>query len=494
MPLQITNSLTRKREPFTPLEPGKVKMYVCGPTVYNLTHVGNARPAVFFDVVRRFLKFSGYEVTYVSNFTDVDDKIINRARELGVASTEVSEKYILEFQKDMDALGVLRPDIAPKVTDTIPEIISLIEGLVKNGSAYVADDGEVFFSVRSFSPYGKLSGKQIDELLVGVRMDPREKKRDPIDFSLWKPQKSADEPAWDSPWGKGRPGWHIECSAMAFRFLGQTFDIHGGGLDLIHPHHENEIAQSEAFSHKPFVRYWLHNNLVSIDNEKMSKSLGNIFLNRDFIQKYGAETLRFLLLSGHYRSPIDFSQKHIRDSQAALHRIYTTIGKCAAASASAPAAGGVPTAEEKLLITDGETFPARWREMMEDDLNTARVVALVFESVRALNGYLDRKGFKPTGSTGKIVSQFCANMKQLAGVMNLFGQPPGVFLANLKSLVLAERGIAVSAIDAAIQARADARARKDFASADGVRADLAAKGIELRDGPGGTEWDIAFSP
>lgn len=490
--IQLTNTLTRQKEPFSPLKEGEVKMYVCGPTVYGLTHVGNARPVVFFDVVRRYFELAGLKVTYVSNYTDVDDKIINRAREEKTDSLVVSEKYILEFRKDMDALGARRPDKAPKVTETIPGIITFVEGLIQKGAAYAAEDGEVFFSVRNFKGYGKLSGRNIDEMLTGVRIDPSEKKRDPLDFSLWKPQKAADEPAWDSPWGKGRPGWHIECSVMATACLGETFDLHGGGLDLVHPHHDNEIAQAEALTGKPFAKYWMHNNMVNMGTEKMSKSLGNIFLTRDFIGKYGAETLRYLLLSGHYRSPIDFSEKHIRECQAALHRVYSSMKKCEALVASEISPDGRPNSGEPQLQEFGAGFPSAWHESMDDDFNTARLLGIVFEYVRAINGYLDRKGFRASIVSHKIASLFLKQMKDLSGILNLFAQPPQEFLSGLKNLVLVDRGLQVAEIDSAIAARRDARAERDFATSDRIRDELLAKGIELRDSPTATEWDIVF--
>jgi len=488
MAIQITNTLTRQKEPFVPLKEGQVRMYICGPTVYGLTHVGNARPNVFFDVVRRFLIFKGYQVTFVSNYTDVDDKIINKAREQKKDSLEISEQYIVEFRKDMDALGIRIPDGTPKVTEHIPQIIKFIEGLVANGSAYVADDGEVFFSVRSFKEYGKLSGRNVDELLVGVRIDANEKKREPADFSLWKPRKQEDEPAWDSPWGKGRPGWHIECSVMATEYLGKTFDIHGGGLDLIHPHHENEIAQAEALTHQPFAKYWMHNNMVTIDSEKMSKSVGNFFLNRDFMNRFGAETLRFLLLSGHYRSPIDFSEQHIKECQGSLHRIYTTLAKCAAF----PTAPGTakPLPDEARISEFAAKFPKEWQEAMEDDFNTAKLMGYVFDYVRLMNGLLDKKGFKPSPDSGKLVTQFLDQMRELSGVLHLFSDEPKAFLAKLKLLMLNDRGMKAEDIEAQIEVRKAARAAKDFKKSDEVRDALLAKGIELRDMPHGTEWDV----
>lgn len=500
MPIQITNSLTGKREPFIPLKSGEVRMYVCGPTVYGLTHVGNARPAVFFDVVRRYLEFVGHQVVYTSNFTDVDDKIIQRAREEKRSAPDLVLHYTQEFLRDMKSLGVRPPDHAPRVTGHMPQIISFIEQLVNKGAAYVTPDGGVLFSVRKFKSYGRLSGKNIDELVGFARVEPGEHKQDPLDFALWKPQKAPDEPAWGSPWGSGRPGWHIECSAMAMRYLGESFDIHGGGIDLLHPHHENEIAQSEAITGKPFVKYWMHNNLVTIDAEKMSKSLGNIFLNRDFIKKYGAETLKFLLLSGHYRSPIEFSQRHIRDCQASLHRFYCAMEKCEKLGEwdstkfrtdVSPEKSGSSPAEERVIEVES-TFEKRWREAMDDDFNTAKVVGYVFEYVRVLNAYMDRKNFAPTAKTVEIVRQFLGQMKTIAALLNLFGESSVDILEHLRTLILEERGITRDEIASQIQIRAQARQKKDFKAADEIRTWLLGRGVELRDGMGGTTWDVVF--
>ena len=491
--MQITNTLTRKKEAFTPLVSGKVSMYVCGPTVYNFIHIGNARVFVFYDVVHRFLETLGYSVVRVMNFTDVDDKIINKAREEKRSSFEVGERYIKEFIDDMALLNVRPPTRAPKVTDHMGQIIHLIEGLVAEKAAYVVSDGEVFFSVRDFKGYGKLSGKNVDDLQVGTRVQPGELKKDPLDFSLWKPQKAADEPAWDSPWGKGRPGWHIECSAMSMNYLGESFDIHGGGIDLIHPHHENEIAQSEGFTHKPFVRYWLHTNMLTFNAEKMSKSLGNIMLVRDFVKRYSAEVLKYFLLSGHYRSTIDYSEQHVREVQAALHRFYTTLGKCEVMALAKAATTSKPSAEEEELLKVGKTFEGRWRESMEDDLNTARLLGYVFEYVRALNAYFDKKKFQPTSQTPVIAQMFLDDIRKLSGVLNIFGEKSGEFLGQLRSLVLIEKGLRQEDIEKAITDRTAARQRKDFATSDKIRAELLAKGIELRDRASDTDWDIVFT-
>lgn len=490
MGITISNTLSGKKETFEPLEPKRVRMYACGPTVYGFTHIGNARPTVFFDVVRRFLEYRGYKVTFVSNFTDVDDRIINRAREEKTSSDTISRRFIDAFLVDCRRLNVRPPDVAPKVTEHIPEIIFLIERLIRNGVAYVTSDGEVLYSVRKFSDYGKLSKKRLDDLRTAVRIDPSEKKQDPLDFSLWKPQKSSDEPSWDSPWGKGRPGWHIECSAMAMRHLGETFDIHGGGLDLIHPHHENEIAQSEGATHKPFAKYWLHNNLVTIEDTKMSKSIGNIFLNRDFMDCHSPETLRFLLLSGHYRSPIDFSQKHIQESQAALHRYYSCVRRinesleCKAYS------------EHSNAITAFESFTDRfetlWVAAMEDDFNTAKVIGIVFEFVRRANSALDAEKNKTSNALRELARKFISEMKKLGAVLNLFNENASMFLRMLRLQVAAERGLDVSEIDVAVLHRSEARRQKDYQTADRIRQELLAKGIEIRDLPQGTEWDVIF--
>lgn len=482
MPLSLHNTLSRTREPFQPLEPGKVKMYICGPTVYNYIHVGNARPLVFFDVTRRYLEASGYQVNFVINYTDVDDKIIERARQENTPWTDITAKYIAAYENDMKSLGIKAPAKMPKVSEHIPQIIRTIEGLIKNDVAYV-QDGEVFFSVRKFAGYGKLSGKNIDDLRSGARVEVDAKKHDPLDFSLWKPRKTESEPAWDSPWGKGRPGWHIECSAMAMEYLGETFDIHGGGMDLIHPHHENEIAQSEGCTKKPFARYWLHNNMLAVNAEKMSKSLGNIFLTKDFIRLYLAETLKFLLLSGHYRSTIDFSERSIRDAQSALHRYYSCVKRCEVFLKEGK--DGKPDDKIPEFAT---AFEPNWRESMDDDLNTAKVVGMVFEYVRLINAALDKKALAKTEA-----ERFLANMKKLSEVFNILGEPADKFLGELRGIVIREKGIEPAEIDRAIQERIEARQKKDFATSDRIRKEMSDKGIELRDTPRGTEWDVILA-
>ncbi|MBY0371018.1 cysteine--tRNA ligase [bacterium] len=493
MPLRITNTLSGKKEDFVPLRAGEASLYTCGPTVYGLTHIGNARPPVFFDVVRRFLKVSGFKTTWVMNFTDVDDKIINRAREEKTTSDAIAQKFTQAYLEDLASLGVQLPDKQPKVTQYIPQIIQLVERLVANNAAYVAENGEVFFSVRGFAKYGQLSNKKIDDLLAGVRIAADEKKRDPLDFSLWKPRKTEDEPSWDSPWGKGRPGWHIECSAMAVSILGETFDIHGGGLDLVHPHHENEIAQSEAATGKIFARYWMHNNLISMDREKMSKSLGNIFLTRDFIAKYTAEALRYLLLSVHYRSPAEYSKTHVREVQAALHRVYSAKARAQAWAETTQTASLPEIPEEKTLAELGAGFEKGWFEAMSDDFNTPKALAFVFDYVRAANAYFDKKGLKPSVRTVQLAQEFLAKIDGFSQTLNLFGSDAQAYLGQLRLTVLQDRGIDPATIDAALAARQKARAEKNFAEADALRLKLSQQGIEIKDTPRGTEWDVAFT-
>ena len=491
--IQVTNTLSGKKEPFVPLEPRKVKMYVCGPTVYNFIHIGNARPLVFFDVLARYLKFSGYSVTRVMNYTDVDDKIIQKANEEKVSCSQITEKYIAEFETDMKLLKVELPDTQPKVTEHIPEIIKMIDTLIAKGNAYLASDGEVFFSIRSFPTYGKLSKKKIDDLLVGARISPDEKKKDPLDFSLWKPRKNETEPAWDSPWGPGRPGWHIECSAMSMKYLGETFDIHGGGMDLMHPHHENEIAQSEGASSALFCKYWSHKNLLTIDSEKMSKSLGNIWLTRDFIERFTAETLKFFLLSGHYRSTLDFSETQVREHQSALHRVYKTLEKVEKQLQTSPPESHPLSTEGKAAAAFGNDFSNRWKEAMDDDFNTARVFGLVFDYVRLLNAYMDKKGFKWSREAEAVLTRFKSDMKTLSSVLNLFAENPTDYLHSLRSLFLKEKKIPENQIKEAIQKRISARADKNFALADQIRNELLEQGIELMDKGTATEWDIKFT-
>jgi len=494
MPIVITNTLTQKHEAFNPINPPHVTLYVCGPTVYNYTHIGNARPPAFFDVVERHLKYRGYDVKRVMNYTDVDDKIINRSIEEKSSCEAITEKYIKAFEEDMAALHVRPPFAAPRVTQVIPQIISVIEGLIQNQYAYVTDEGEVLYSVRNFKDYGKLSGKKIDDLIAGARVALDEKKRDPLDFSLWKPRKKDNEPAWESPWGLGRPGWHIECSAMVLNILGPSIDIHGGGMDLIHPHHENEIAQSEGYSKKPLAKYWMHSNMLCFNSEKMSKSVGNIFLTRDFIKKYTAETLRYLLLSAHYRSTIDFSESHIRDTQLALHRVYSTLLKCQTLIASPPTSlQDAPVRYESDLASFEKTFESLWSQAMDEDFNTAKALGFVFEYVRTMNRFIDQKPLKLSQSGLSSIESFVSAMKVFGSILNLFEDDPETYLKTLKGIFIREQGIDESWIEAQISQRTLSRQNKDFAKADQIRKDLLVRGIELRDSGNETQWDLSFS-
>ncbi len=491
--IQVTNTLTGKKEHFTPMEPGTVKMYVCGPTVYNFVHIGNARPLVFFDVVARYFKFSGLKVIRVMNYTDVDDKILHRANEEKTTPQELSEKYIQEFERDMILLNVEKPDMQPKVSAHIPEIIHLIERLIENKLAYVAEDGEVFFSVRSFPEYGKLSKKRVDDLLVGARVAPDEKKKDPLDFSLWKPKKPGEDLAWSSPWGAGRPGWHIECSAMAIKYLGESFDIHGGGMDLIHPHHENEIAQSEGSTGRPFAKYWLHNNMLTIQSEKMSKSVGNIWLTRDFIERFTAETLKLFLLSGHYRSTLDFSQSQIKETQAALHRIYKTLEKCKRLTDLTTALSQPLSTEGNQVLKFSNSFEASWTEAMDDDFNTAKVIGLVFEYVRLMNGFLDKKTFQYSLEASDLVHRFLNQLGVLGSVLNILNESPSHYLTVLRNHFLNEKNITEAEIEELISKRIEARQNKNYALSDNIRNELLSKGIELMDRDSKTTWDVKFT-
>ena len=511
--LNVYNTLSGKKEEFVPLKDGEVGMYACGVTVYDHSHLGHARGAVVFDVIRRYLMHKGYRVKYVRNFTDVDDKIIKRAAELGVGWKDIAEKYTLEYIKDMDALGVDRPDVEPKATDHIGEIIEIVKRLVERGYAY-ASGGDVFFSVRKFEGYGKLSKKPIDEMESGARVDVNEQKKDPLDFALWKASKPG-EPSWGSPWGPGRPGWHIECSAMSAKHLGDTFDIHCGGMDLQFPHHENEIAQSEAASGRMFVKYWMHNGFVNVNKEKMSKSLGNFFTIKEILAAYEPEAIRLFLLSTHYRHPIDFSGQSLRDAKAALDRYYTMKEALDGALMGYKAGGGQVSDAARALDEKTSEFNARFYEAMDDDFNTSAVIGAIFEMVREINRTLTEPALKTDGSLVDALYNAREQMDGKAGILNLFGTDPAVWfgrgtdtvevvckvdeLQTMKEslagfgAVLRETGdgghaISAKDIEALIDARNKARSEKDWARADKVRDLLALAGIELLDGAEGTKW------
>ena len=468
MPLTVYNTLTRQKETFVPLNPENVRMYVCGMTVYDYCHLGHARVMMVFDMIARWLRQSGYPLTYVRNITDIDDKIIARAAENGETIGELTTRFIAAMHEDADALGVIRPDVEPKATEHVAQMIAMIERLIANGKAYAAENGDVYYAVREFPAYGQLSGKSLDDLRAGERVEVDSFKRDPLDFVLWKAAKPNEADFWPSPWGNGRPGWHIECSAMGEQLFGNTFDIHGGGADLQFPHHENEIAQScgaqgHCHTHEvngklidSHVKYWLHNGFIRVDNEKMSKSLGNFFTIREVLQKYDAEVVRFFILRAHYRSPLNYSDAHLDDAKGALTRLYTALKN-------------TPPAEFD-LSNDANDYTRRFFAAMNDDFGTVEAVAVLFELALEIN---------KTGDT-----HLAGCLKALAGIIGLLQRDPAEFLQGSA----ASDGLSNAAIDALIAQRKQARADKNWAESDRIRDVLNAENIILEDGAGGTTW------
>ena len=487
MSLRLYNTLSGGKEEFVPLRPGHVGMYVCGVTVYDYCHVGHARANIVFDIIYRYLQFAGFDVTYVRNYTDVDDKIINRANERGIDSSALAEEFIRAFDEDMAALGLQKPTIEPKATQHIGQIITLVERLIAVGRAY-ASGGDVYYAVESFPDYLKLSKRNIDEMRAGARIAPGEHKRHPMDFALWKAAK-AGEPAWESPWGPGRPGWHIECSAMSMQYLGETFDIHGGGKDLVFPHHENEIAQSEGATGKPFVKYWLHNGFVNVNHEKMSKSLGNFFTIRDILKEYDAEVLRFFILTAHYRSPIDFSDQNLAEARLGLSRFYEALANASDFLQQAQAKKHQPEREEIAELSERlATLEARFKEAMDDDFNTALVIGHFFDLVRALNRVTAIPELANDSAAAAAVKSAAALMVKLGNVLGLFVSEPASWLEKQKHAGLGETGLSSEEIEGLIHERQAARASRDFARSDQIREELAAKGILLLDSAQGTTW------
>ncbi len=468
--MKIYNTLTRQKEEFIPIEEGKVRMYVCGPTVYNLIHIGNARPMIVFDTFRRYLEYKGYDVNYVSNFTDVDDKIIKKAQEEGMEAAEISRRYIAECKKDMEGMNVRPASVHPLATEEIGGMIDMISVLIEKGYAYAAADGTVYFRTGRFADYGKLSHKNLEDLQAGHRdiKVSGELKEDPFDFVLWKPKKEG-EPAWESPWGQGRPGWHIECSVMSKKYLGETIDIHAGGEDLIFPHHENEIAQSEAASGKEFSRYWMHNGFLNIDNQKMSKSKGNFFTVREIADRYDLQVLRFFMLSAHYRSPLNFSADLMEAAKNGLERILTAAEYITRLSAESTQAG--MTAEEEKLYEASSGYQDKFEAAMEDDCNTADAVSAVFELVKFINTNVSAQSSKT------FLQKLHDRLKTLCGILGI--------LTDQKEEILDEE------IEKLIQERQEARKNKDFARADQIRDELMARGILLKDTRQGVTWKRA---
>ncbi len=467
--MKIYNTLTRKKEEFVPVHPGKVGMYVCGPTVYNFIHIGNARPMIVFDTVRRYFEYKGYDVNYVSNFTDVDDKIINKANEEGVSAMEIAERYIKECKTDMEGLNIKPATHQPRATEEIDGMIRMIQTLIEKGHAYEVD-GTVYFKTRSFQDYGKLSKKNIDDLEAGhreIKVTGEEGKKDPLDFVLWKPKKEG-EISWDSPWGEGRPGWHIECSEMSKKYIGDTIDIHAGGEDLIFPHHENEIAQSEACNDETFAKYWMHNGFLNIDNKKMSKSAGNFFTVREIGEKYPLQVIRFFMLSAHYRTPLNFSDTLVESAKTSLERILTAVELCR--EAAQKDSGQEMTEAEKEHLEEIQKLVKKFEDAMEDDFNTADAIAAIFEIVRVSNSTVKEAGTAYAGEVLKIFETLC-------GVL-------GIETKRQEEILDKE-------IEALIEERNQARKEKNYARADEIRDQLLEQGIVLKDTREGVKWSRA---
>ncbi len=513
MALRIYNTLTGKKEDFVPLQEKKVGMYVCGVTVYDLCHIGHARAAIVFDTIYRYFRYRGFEVTFVRNFTDIDDKIIKRANGEGVDCKTVAEKYIREFNIDMGRLGLEKPSVEPRATEHIPEMARLISTLVEKGYAYQGG-GDVFFSVEKFKDYGKLSKRNLEEMQAGARVEIDEKKENPLDFALWKASKPG-EPWWESPWGKGRPGWHIECSVMSQRYLGETFDIHGGGKDLIFPHHENEIAQSEAATGKPFARVWIHNGFVNINKEKMSKSLGNILTIKEILKDWHPEVIRLFLLSHHYRSPVDFSEDSLLEAKTGLDRFYSTLkstqdevakipfsltpawpngtvgrGEGFDVSSAERKGGGGRASDPNEYRRTIESFQTRFEEAMDDDFNTAQALGYFYDLQRHLNSLLDISKDNLTEEIVSMLKKGSDHFTQMGWVFGLFREDPETYLNEQKKEGLKKLNLSEEELLKWIEERKVARREKNWKKADEVRNDLLFKGIVLDDTPSGTIWKI----
>lgn len=483
MAIQIFNTQSGKKEKFQPIEAGKVRMYLCGPTVYDFLHIGNYRGAIFFNTVRNWLEKKGFEVSYIYNYTDVDDKIINRANEEGVTAQDISEKYINEFQKDYKLLQ-LRPHTKnPKVSEHMSDIIGFVKKLVEKDKAYVVD-GDVYFDVQSFKDYGKLSNKKIEDMESGFRIDVDPRKKHPADFALWKEAKEG-EVSWASPWGEGRPGWHIECSAMNLAILGESIDIHGGGLDLIFPHHENEIAQTEALTGKPFVKYWMHNNMLEFGNQKMSKSLGNVRTGRSFLEQYDGEILKYMMLQAHYRSTIDFSENQVELSLRGLARIYSAMAHAETLLEAKDSLVPIPEKFQKIIEEADKSI----EKDMDDDFNTPQMLAKIFEIVRAYNNSARMPG-KITPEKRALAEVFFHWVKSQGEVLAMFQMKPSAYLTSLDDRLLEAKNIHRKDVDQLVADRSLARSNKDFAQSDKLRDKLKEMGILIQDTPEGTTWEV----
>ena len=485
MSIKIYNTLTRKKEPFTPIEDNHVKLYVCGITSYDYCHIGHARSALVFDMIVAYLRFTGYKVTYIRNFTDIDDKIINRAAEQNTSPEELANRFIDEFYVDMDKLGIARPTLEPKATENIQEMVYLISNLIDKGMAYQSGS-DVYYSVNSFDEYGKLSGRNLDDMQAGARISVNEQKNNPMDFVLWKGSKPG-EPKWDSPWGPGRPGWHIECSAMSKKFLGDTFDIHGGGQDLIFPHHENELAQSEGANEKPFVTTWIHHGFVTIKDEKMSKSLGNFLTIRDITANYHPEELRFFVFSTHYRNPLDFSENAMQDAITGLDRLYDCIASIE--SLGDGAADGKSVISEKDM-KKLEALEDRFRQAMDNDFNTAQAQGVLFDIAKVFNKIYQMLPSIPAASDISLLRSRSATFKQLAGIMGLLQEDAAAYISRKRAKMLEAIDIDEDTINALIEERYAARNAKNWSRSDEIRDQLLNNNIELKDSADGTTWSV----
>ncbi|MGL5950976.1 MAG: cysteine--tRNA ligase [Cetobacterium sp.] len=462
--MKVFNTLTRTKEEFVPLTQGKVKMYVCGPTVYNFFHIGNGRTFIVFDTIRRYFEYRGYEIDFVQNFTDIDDKMIKKANEEGSTVKAVGDKYISEYYQDADGLNIKRATINPRATEFISDIIEFVEGLIEKGFAYEID-GDVYFRTKKFEGYGKLMGQNLDDLQTGARINIDERKEDAVDFAIWKAQKPG-EPAWESPWGLGRPGWHIECSCMAKKLLGETIDIHAGGMDLTFPHHENEIAQSEALTGKPFAKYWMHAAFLNVNNQKMSKSLNNFLTAREALEKYSADVIRFLMLSGHYRVQLNFSEELLESSKASIERLYNAIGNLESLISEVKVS--IITAEEEAYIATLDSYRQRYIEKMDDDFNTADAISVLFDLIRDINSNVGIESSK----------EVC---QKALDIIRELGMPLGILQKSTKISLEEE-------VEALIEQRQQARKNRDFALSDKIRDDLKARSIILEDTPQGVRW------
>jgi cysteinyl-tRNA synthetase len=488
MTLKIYDTKLSRKVPFVPLEEGRVKMYVCGITAYDFCHIGHARSALIFDMIANYLRYRDYQVTYVRNFTDIDDKIINRANEQGTTCDELASRFIQEFYTDMNRLGVGTPDVEPKATEHLAEIIELINTLIAKGLAYQAGN-DVYFAVDRFPQYGALSGRNLEELQAGARISVNEVKNNPMDFALWKGSKPG-EPTWESPWGPGRPGWHIECSAMSRKYLGDTFDIHGGGEDLVFPHHENEVAQSEGATGAPFAKYWIHHAFVTIKNEKMSKSLHNFLTIREVLQNHQPEALRFMVFSTHYRHPLDFSDAALQDAQLGVNRLYNCLADCGQLPSGHD---GVPTLATPDEIEALDTLTARFCEAMDNDFNTAQALGVLFDGVKAINRIRQTLPKKPAKNDTALLQRAAETIAELAGILGLLRQEPAPFFEEQQDRHLKAMAMERGELQALIDERLAARARKEWSRADEIRDELLKKQIELKDGPHGTTWKVASS-